>query len=84
MGQRRQLTLSDHQDEVLRAVAYAAGCSPAMALQILVQSELRRAAINPEVAEAMGVVAVMRQQTILAAEHERLVKERRHLRLVNE
>lgn len=83
MGSRRSITLTDEQDEVLWALVYLHGGALAGVLRRVVAESLRDLATDPEVAAAMTTMRVHRQQAALDAEHARLVRERKHLRVVS-
>lgn len=80
---RRSITLTDEQDAVLWALVYLHGGALAGMLRRVVAESLRDLANDPEVAEAMRIQAEYRQAALLEAEHRRLVRERKHLRVVS-
>lgn len=82
-SRRRSITLTDEQDEVLWALVYLHGGSLAGVLRRVTAEALHDLSTAPEVAHAVEVMREHRQEAALDAEHARLVRERKHLRVVS-
>jgi hypothetical protein len=75
--------LTDEQDAVLWALVALHGGTPAGVLRRVAAEALRDLATDPEVVAAMAQQQAYQQERLLEAEHARLVRERKHLRVVS-
>lgn len=80
---KRSITLSDEDDDTLRALAALTHMRPSDVLRRLVTQNLRKQRDDAKVEELTRMMGVHRMNEAVEAEHAALVRERKHLRIVS-